>query len=139
MEWQRALQSYHQILWSDFPEISLPHGSRSLGKTLLELNRGLDAIPVLLKECFTLHEEAQSELVALYESGWDQQLKPFDKNILTCFESTSADGFVPAKKILTRIYAKGSVSTPTFRKRRLHSKAFRGKTHKPCSMSLGLN
>ena len=63
--------------------------------------------PILLKECFTLHEEAQGELAALYETGWNQQLKPFDKNILACFESTSADGFAPAKKILTRIYAKG--------------------------------
>jgi hypothetical protein len=34
-------------------------------------------------------------------------LKPFDKNILTCFHTTSADGFAPAKKVLTRIYAKG--------------------------------
>ena len=107
MDWQKALQSYHHILWSDFPELSPPHDPRSLGKTLLELNRGLDAIPVLLKECFTLHEEAQGELAALYETGWNQQLKPFDKNILACFESTSADGFAPAKKILTRIYAKG--------------------------------
>ncbi|HEX6726874.1 MAG TPA: hypothetical protein VF078_05935, partial [Nitrospira sp.] len=37
----------------------------------------------------------------------DQYLKPFDKRILSCFESTSADGFAPAKKLLARIYAKG--------------------------------
>ena len=54
-----------------------------------------------------MSEEAHAELATLYETGWDQYLKPFDKNILTCFETTSADGFVPSKKILTRIDAKG--------------------------------
>ncbi len=107
MEWQRALQSYHHMLWNDFPDTSPTNELRSLGKALLEQNRGDDALPVLLKECFTLSEEAHAELAMLYETGWGQYLKPFDKNILTCFESTSADGFAPAKKILTRIYAKG--------------------------------
>lgn len=107
IEWQRALQSYRRLLWDAFPGISPTNESRSLGKTLLEQNRGDDAISVLLKECFTLSEEAHAELAGLYETGRDQHLKPFDKNILTCFESTSADGFAPAKKILTRIYAKG--------------------------------
>jgi hypothetical protein len=54
-----------------------------------------------------LSDEAHAELAILYESGWDQYLKPYDKNILACFESTSADGFATAKKILFRIYAKG--------------------------------
>ena len=107
IEWQRAFQSYRRLLWDDFPDISPRNESRSLGKTLLEQNREDDAVPVLLKECSALSEEAHAELATLYETGWDQHLKPFDKNILACFESTSADGFAPAKKILTRIYAKG--------------------------------
>ena len=107
MESQSALQIYRNTLWNDFPEISRPSEPQSLGKVLLEQNRAEDAVPVLLKECVALSEEAHVELATLYETGWDQYLKPFDKNILTCFESTSADGFAPAKKILTRIYAKG--------------------------------
>ena len=106
-ELQSALQAYRNTLWNDFPEISRPSTPQSLGKVLLEQNRAEDAVPILLKECFALSEEAHAELAALYETGWDQHLKPFDKNILSCFESTSADGFAPAKKILTRIYAKG--------------------------------
>jgi tetratricopeptide (TPR) repeat protein len=107
MELQSALQSYRNTLWNDFPDISRPSEPHSLGKVLLEQNRAKDAVPVLLKECFALSEEAHAELATLYETGWDQYLKPFDKNILTCFHTTSADGFAPAKKVLTRIYAKG--------------------------------
>jgi tetratricopeptide (TPR) repeat protein len=107
MELHSALQIYRNTLWNDFPDISRPTEQQSLGKVLLEQNRAEDAVPVLLKECFALSEEAHAELAMLYETGWEQSLKPYDKHILTCFESTSADGFAPAKKILTRIYAKG--------------------------------
>ncbi|UVT21577.1 MAG: tetratricopeptide repeat protein [Nitrospira sp.] len=107
MEWQKALRGYRNVLWNEFPDISRPTEQQSLGKILLEQSRAEDAIPVLLKECFALSEEAQAQLATLYETGWDQYLKPFDKNILTCFEFTSSDGFIPAKKALTRIYAKG--------------------------------
>lgn len=107
LESQNALQIYRTTLWNDFPDISRPTEQRSLGKILLEQNRAEVGVPILLKECFTLSEEAHTELAILYESGLEQHLKPYDKNILTCFESTSADGFAPAKKILARIYAKG--------------------------------
>ena len=107
IELQSALQIYRNTLWNDFPDISRPTQQQSLGKLLLEQNRADDAVPVLLKECFALSEEAHAELATLYETGWERSLKPYDKSILTCFESTSADGFDPAKKILARIYAKG--------------------------------
>lgn len=107
VELQSALQIYRNTLWHDFPDISHPTEHQSLGKILLEQHRGADAVQVLLKECLALSEEAHAELAMLYETGWNRDLKPFDKNILTCFETTSADGFAPAKKILTRIYAKG--------------------------------
>ncbi len=103
----QGFQAYRNTLWNDFPDVSRPTEPQSLGKTLLEQNRAEDAVPVLLKECFALSEEAHDELAMLYETGWDQYLKPFDKRILGCFESTSADGFAPAKKLLARIYSKG--------------------------------
>ena len=103
----QGFQAYRNALWNDFPAISRPTEQQSLGKILVEQNRGDDAVSILLKECLTLSEEAHTELAMLYETGWDQYLKPFDKKILSCFESTSADGFVSAKKILARIYAKG--------------------------------
>ena len=107
VELQSALQIYRNTLWNDFPDISRPSEPQSLGKVLLEQNRAEDAVPILLKECFALSEEAHAELATLYETGWGQYLKTFDKTILTCFQTTSADGFAPSKKILTRIYAKG--------------------------------
>lgn len=107
VELQSAFQIYRNILWNNFPDIRRPTQQPSLGKVLLEQNSVEDAVPVLLKECFALSEEAHAELAVLYETGWEHSLKPYDKNILTCFEATSADGFVPAKKILARIYAKG--------------------------------
>ena len=107
IELQSALQVYRNTLWNDFPDISRPTQQQSLGKVLLEQGRADDAVPVLLKECLALSEEAHAELAILYETGWEQSLEPYDKSILACFESTSADGFDPAKKILARIYAKG--------------------------------
>lgn len=44
--------------------------------------------------------------------GSEPQLAPFDKRILTSFETTANEGFLPAKKILARIYAKGIGMTP---------------------------
>ena len=65
------------------------------------------AVATLLKECSALSEVAQIELARLYEDGWDDVLPPHDKQILACFERTAKDGFVPARRILARVYAKG--------------------------------
>ncbi len=65
------------------------------------------AVRTLLKECSALSEAAHIELARLYETGWDDVLPLHDKQILGCFELTAKDGFVPARRILARIYAKG--------------------------------
>jgi len=103
----KGFQSYRTRLWNDYPDMHRVSDRQSLGKVLLGQGRGEDAFWVLIKECAALGEEAHTELAALYEAGSVPSLKPFDKRILACFESTAADGFVPAKKILARIYAKG--------------------------------
>lgn len=103
----KGFQSYRTALWNEYPSMSRISDRQSLGKVLLGQGRGEDAIWVLLKECAALSEEAHTELAALYETGSLPSLKPFDKRILACFESTAADGFVSAKKLLARIYAKG--------------------------------
>ena len=103
----KGFQSYRTALWNDYPSMSRISDRQSLGKVLLGQGRGEDAIWVLLKECAALSEEAHTELAALYEAGSLPSIKPFDKRILAGFESTAADGFPLAKKILARIYAKG--------------------------------
>jgi tetratricopeptide (TPR) repeat protein len=103
----KGFQSYRAILWSDYPDMSRVSDRQSLGKALLGQGRGEDAIWAFLKECVALSGEAHTELATLYEAGFPPYLKPFDKRILTCFETTAADGFTSAQKLLARIYATG--------------------------------
>jgi TPR repeat protein len=78
-----------------------------LGIALLKDSHATDGVTALFAEAFALGETAQNELARLYETGLDTRLAQFDKRVLTCFETTAADGFIPAKKALARIYGKG--------------------------------
>ena len=102
-----SFQNYREKLWDEFPDYPRTEGEETLGITLLKHNLTDYAVSMLLKEGYALSEGAQVELEKLYETGRDQQLPPFDKRILACFETTAAEGFFPAKKSLARIYAKG--------------------------------
>jgi TPR repeat protein len=107
-----AFRGYREKLWENFPDLTRNGDSETLGTTLLKQNRADDALSTLLQEGYALSDVAQAELARLYEMGWDEHLKPYDKTILTCLETTAGEGFVPAKKILARIYAKGIGMTP---------------------------
>jgi TPR repeat protein len=107
-----AFRNYRDKLWDNFPDLTRNGENETLGTTLVKQNRGDEAVSVLLEESYALSEVAQAELDQLYEMGWEGHLAPFDKSILTSFETTANDGFVPAKKILARIYAKGIGTTP---------------------------
>lgn len=102
-----AFKAYRDRLWEEFPDYTRSDDGVTLGIRLLHDNRPDVALPVLLQECYSLSEEAQTYLARLYESGWDEHLAPFDQTILSCLETTAADGFIPAKKLLARIYGKG--------------------------------
>jgi TPR repeat protein len=108
----QAFRSYREKLWDNFPDLSRDGETDTLGTTLVKQNRTDEAVPVLLQESYALSEVAQAELARLYELGSEPQLPPFDKGILISFETTANEGFVPAKKILARIYAKGIGMTP---------------------------
>lgn len=103
----RAFRVYQDKLWNEFPDIKRMGDQQSLGSVLVLQNRAEEAIPVLLKECYALNDDAHAELATLYETGLDQHLLPFDKRILACFETTAAEGYVPARKSLVRIYTTG--------------------------------
>jgi TPR repeat protein len=102
-----AFRNYQDKLWDNFPDLTRNGENETLGTTLVKQNRSDEAVSVLLQESYALSEVAQAELARLYELGWEPYLVPFDKSILTSFETTANEGFVPAKKILARIYAKG--------------------------------
>jgi len=117
-----AFQAYRERVQREVLEkvqqaqpIQMENG-QTLGITLLKQNRSDTAIPLLLQEAYALSEPSQAELAKLYETGWDQQIPPFDPVLLACFETTAADGFVPSKKTLARIYGKGLGTAPDIRK-----------------------
>lgn len=117
-----AFQAYRERLQSEFLDkvrqvqpVQVEDGE-PLGVTLLKQNRADTAVAVLLKEAYALSEPSQAELAKLYETGWDQQLPPYDPALLACFETTAADGFAPAKRTLARIHGKGLGTAPDIRK-----------------------
>lgn len=107
-----AFHAYRENLWDDFPDLIRTGDSETVGTALLKQNRADQAVSLLLQESYALSDVAQTELARLYALGWEPHLPPFDKTILTCFETTAGEGFVPAKKILARIYGKGLGVTP---------------------------
>jgi TPR repeat protein len=102
-----GFRAYRVLLWEAFPDYSRSDDRDTLGTTLLKDDRADAAVATLLQESYALSDTALAELVRLYETGWDQHLAPFDKKILACIETTAAEGFVPAKKALARIYGQG--------------------------------
>jgi len=111
-----AFQAYRSRLWDEFPEYPRTDDGETLGTTLLLHNRADYALSILLKEGYALSEVALGELTRLYQIGWDPHLAPFDKKILTCLETTAAEGLIPAKKVLARIYGRGLGMEPDLRK-----------------------
>jgi TPR repeat protein len=111
-----AFRVYREKLWEEFSEYHPEDVNETLGTTLMRNDRTDVAVSVLLKEGYALSETAQNRLAVFYETGWDGHLAPFAKKILACFETTAADGFLPAKKILARIYARGLGTVPDLQK-----------------------
>lgn len=111
-----AFRQYRNNLWADYPNVSRNDSSESVGIALLKDNQTTDAVTALFAEAFALGETAHDELARLYEIGLDTGVVQFDKRVLTCFEITAADGYVPSKKALARIYGKGLGVTPDLQK-----------------------
>jgi TPR repeat protein len=111
-----AFRQYRDELWVDYPDAGRNNPSESLGITLLKDSQASNGVTALFAEAFALGETAHDELARLYETGLDTRLAQFDKRILTCFATTAADGFIPSKKALARIYGKGLGVTPDVQK-----------------------
>ena len=111
-----AFRQYREELWADYPDAGRNDPSESLGIALLKVSQASNGITALFAEAFALGEPAHDELARLYETGLDTRLAQFDARILTCFATTAADGFIPSKKALARIYGKGLGVTPDLRK-----------------------
>ena len=102
-----AFRQYRRELWDDYPGAGRHNSNESVGIALLKGGQTSNGITALFAEAFALGEDAHDELARLYETGLDTSLAQFDKRILACFATTAADGFIPAKKSLARIYGKG--------------------------------
>ena len=102
-----AFKNYCDQLWLDFPDLDRDQPTQTVGTTLLKQGRTAEALPVLLREAYALNEISHTALVQLYEHGLDGQLPPHGQWILSYLESTAADGAVPSRMALARIYAKG--------------------------------
>ena len=94
-------------LTEHFPDLDRDQPTETVGTTLLKQGRTAEALPVLLREAYALNEISHATLVQLYEQGLDGQLPPHGQWILSYLESTAADGAVPSRMALARIYAKG--------------------------------
>ncbi len=102
-----AFRQYRDELWADYPETARTSPSDSLGTALLKDSQASNGVTVLFAEAYALGETAHDELARLYETGLDTRLAQFDKRILTYCSTTAADGFIPSKKTLARIYGNG--------------------------------
>jgi len=111
-----AFRQYRDDLWAGYQDAARNDPSESLGIALLKDSQASIGITALFAEAFALGEIAHDELARLYETGLDTRLAQFDKRILTCFTTTAADGFIPAKKTLARIYGKGLGVAPDLQK-----------------------
>ncbi|MBI5315896.1 MAG: tetratricopeptide repeat protein [Nitrospirae bacterium] len=107
MDAMSAFRQYRRELWGDYPDAGRHNSNESVGIALLKSGQASNGITALFAEAFALGEDAHDELARLYETGIDTSLAQFDKRILACFATTAADGFIPAKKALARIYGKG--------------------------------
>ncbi len=111
-----AFRQYRDELWADYPDADRNDPNDSLGIALLKDSQAPNGIATLFAEAFALGETAHDELAHLYETGLDTRLAQFDRRILACFATTAADGFIPSKKALARIYGKGLGITPDLQK-----------------------
>ncbi len=102
-----AFKNYCDQLWLDFPDLDQNQATETVGTTLLKQGRTAEALPVLLREAYALNDISHAALVQLYEQGLDGQLPPHGQWILSYLESTAADGSIPSRMALARIYAKG--------------------------------
>ena len=111
-----AFRQYRDELWADYPDTARTGPSDSLGIALLKESQASNGVTALFAEAYALSETAHDELARLYETGLDTRLAQFDKRILTYCSTTAADGFIPSKKTLARIYGKGLGVTPDLQK-----------------------
>jgi TPR repeat protein len=111
-----AFRQYRDELWTAYPDTERIDQTESLGIALLKDSQASNGVTALFAEAYALSETAHDELARLYETGLDTSLAQFDTRILTCFGTTAADGFIPSKKALARIYGKGLGVTPDLQK-----------------------
>lgn len=133
-----AFRRYRQGLWAEYPDLTPTEPDQSLGVTLVQRGDVENGVAALLAEASALSEPALAELLRLYQQGIDVGLPVFDRRILSCFETTAADGFVPAKRALARIHARGLGVAPDSNKAKAALKGLAKQDAKALIDELGL-
>ena len=103
----QAFQDFRADLWLDFPDLAPSADGEGVGATLLRQGRVQDAVPVLIREAYALGEVSHYLLERLYEEGVEGRLAPYDPRIFRYLETTAAEGLIPSRLALARLYAKG--------------------------------
>jgi TPR repeat protein len=104
---QDAFSAYRQSLWQQAPGLARRAADESVGVSLLQAGRVVEAVPVLLHEAAALSEQAQAQLETLYVSGLDGRLPAHDRRILEYFTAAAGEGLSYPQLVLARLYAKG--------------------------------
>jgi TPR repeat protein len=103
---QDGFRNYREALWSEYPDLRRS-GDDSVGAALLRAGRVREAVSVLLREASALSDPAERLLETLYEHGVAGQWAPYDRRILSFFQSAAAEGQVRPRIALARFYAGG--------------------------------
>jgi len=88
---EQAFGEYRARLWTGYPDLAR-EGDEPLGVALLRQGRGVEAVPVLIREAAALSEPALRTLETLYDQGVDGQLPAHDARIHAYLKTAAAEG-----------------------------------------------
>ena len=107
VELMQAFSDYRASLWQEVPSLTPAAADDSPGLALLSQERGVEALPLLIREAWGLSEATHTRLESLYEQGGPGGLPPFHPRILSFLEQCATEDQVTSKVTLARIYFLG--------------------------------
>jgi TPR repeat protein len=103
---QQAFTNYRASLWQEVPDLAHSDENDSAGLALLTQGRP-EAVPLLIREAWSLSETAQAKLIELYAQGVPGSLPAFDARILRYLEFCATENRPDSKVELAHVYFLG--------------------------------